>query len=193
MTSKEVRSPDWIRIEEDVEEKTELENVKLLDRWVYSKNIHKQNDTEYRRVLRQVSNTQLSALGPDLFSNECDSFIVTMISQQLRLRKQIETEKMRDSLQARLKCVGPGQQRSRSQAATSMCASPPPESTGGAKAVIMKGGRETKLDNELRMELQCLRLKKELYEHKGEQRVLFAENDRLVREIRELKSVCARD
>ncbi len=190
MTNQEVRSPEWILAEEAAEEKTELEDVKLLDRWIYAKNIYKQGDTDYRRALRQSATSQLADLGPELLSSEFDSYIISMVSQQLKVRRQVEAQGSHGPLNAATKS---DVLRTHSELAAELPDLSPKHRISGklqpTSNSSVKPVHEPKVDNELLMELQCLKLKKELREHKAEQKELLSENDRLLRKIRDLRTV----
>ncbi len=178
-----LQTTEWLSSEEQDEETLTKDSVKRLEHWAYDKKLHQQNDTEYRQLLRARISKQIASTGDELLNSErMKSTIIGTITQQLAAQKDIDQMRQRAVLVSDLAALGAvsglGEgvlqtiQRVQSDAAH--------KSTKDAESL-------RKIDGELAMELQTLRMRKELMDRKTEQKRLLEENSRLVAQIDEEK------
>jgi hypothetical protein len=170
--------------EQAAEETVHRENVKKLDHWIIQKRIYQTDYGGDKQHLRGMSFLQIAQSGGELLEGQHNSYIVDMVSQQLKVRKQIESEHAHALLMM-------------AQASPSPFTSSKSVGTFESPKAQQKGGGDTgskffdaKVNSELVLELQALRLKKELACRKAEEKRLRNENGALMKQIQENKAVC---
>lgn len=191
VTDSEVRNLEWVHSDLKKQEKLEFENVKLLDHWIYNKGLHKKTST----AIDKLPSTNVKS--PNVIFSECqrifterDEFIIGMVSNQLKIRKVKDAEKIRDKSK---EVAGTEVKISRNFFISSINSDTNISLRTISDLSIANtkpsSSSSTDLDKEINLELYSLQLRQSLSEKKEELQVMLKENDDITQEIKQSRLV----
>ena len=177
---------DWRR-EDETSEKQSLEDVKRLEHWFYSKNLHLKKSECCLKDLKNKLTKPISSFSEEMCNNNYNSLILNMASSspKRKIKKQADllmtktSGAKKISLQLSSQLL---QKKTDTRSTSFLCVQEPKKSS---RTII----HNSAIDQETLLELHCLKLKKELNEQKREQKELLIENSHILKRISELKVV----
>jgi len=189
ISSKELfDTTEWLgeELENNLLDANTRDSVKRLEHWTYEKKLHQSIDSDYQKILRANISKQIAVQSDDLFeSTEMKSYILTAISEQLQFLKEMgnSTNRKKDHVLLKLATMEMSASMSNNEIETVR------QIQGEISMTARITNKRKKMENELAMELQTLRIKKELLDRKKQLKKLYVENTQLLNNIEFEKDV----
>ena len=169
------------------ESRTDQEEVQLLERWAHDKTQSQYEDSGNPQALKQSRKNSRNYKGAQTFDEEIDSYIVSHTMQSFKTQEAVHIDRTQNAPCNHLAPVPPYK--------SSLMLTQLPSETKQHPTHInrtmtdLKKAHDTFIDSELMMEVQTIRLKKELEALKLAQKTLLEANRVLTLKIGEEREV----